>query len=151
MTTTATTTMRLGDLVGRHATRVVPASMDLLTAATTMAEDGIGALLVAGAGPRGRAGPAGIVTERDIVRAIATGAELEVERVADVMTDQVVTVVADASVATATSVMAQSQIRHLVVVAADGDVVGVVSARDVMAAWATTPATIEEVHHGVTN
>ena len=76
---------------------------------------------------------AGILSERDIVRAFARdGARLVERRVRDLMVREVVTCRPDASMSEAEKLMAQHHIRHLPVV--DGaKVVGMLSIRDVMA------------------
>lgn len=140
-TTTPATATPLRDLVRDQGLRVVTRSMSLHDAAASMAEDGIGVLLVAGTGT----GMIGIISERDIINAIANEADLEVERVGNLMSDEVVTVDQDASLATTTSVMVQAMIRHVVVVDVDGEVVGIVSARDILAAWAASVAQGMEV------
>jgi CBS domain-containing protein len=80
----------------------------------------------------------GIVTERDVVAAIADGADPAATRVADYMTDRPVTVRPDEDVEVAARRMAELGVRHLPVV--DGDqLVGVLSMRDLLAP-AATPA-----------
>jgi CBS domain-containing protein len=140
-TSTTATATPLRDLVHDQALRVVTRSMCLRDAAATMAEDGIGVLLVAGTS----SGMIGIISERDIITAIANDADLESERIGDFMSDEVVTIELDASLATATSVMVQALIRHLVVVDRDGEVVGIVSSRDILAKWAASVADTMEV------
>lgn len=65
--------------------------------------------------------------------AISDELDVEVERVRDHGSGEMIGVDADASVADAARAMADAQIRHLVVLR-DGDVVGVVSIRDVLRA-----------------
>lgn len=140
-TSTTATATPLRDLVRDQGLRVVTRSMCLRDAAATMAEDGIGVLLVAGTST----GMIGIISERDIITAIANDADLESERIGDFMSDEVVTIELDASLASATSVMVQALIRHLVVVDRDGEVVGIVSSRDILAKWAASVADTMEV------
>ena len=71
----------------------------------------------------------GIVTERDIMKAVARGDDLDATPVSALMTRAVITVTPDDSVETAAAHMATRWIRHLPVVA-DGKVVGMVSQRD---------------------
>jgi CBS domain-containing protein len=74
----------------------------------------------------------GIVTERDVVTAIADGADPATTRVADYMTDRPVTVRPDEDVEVAVRRMAELGVRHLPVV--DGNrLVGVLSMRDLQA------------------
>lgn len=111
-----------------------------------MTEGGCGFLLVVKPGA-----PAAVVTERDIVRAIGEGAEIDDVWATDVMTREVLEVSADAPISEAARLMMTAGVRHLVVrddvpgaddeVAEeagdagggpDGDRVGVVSIRDIL-------------------
>jgi CBS domain-containing protein len=74
----------------------------------------------------------GIITERDIMKAVARGDDLDATPVSAVMTRTVLTVPPDASVAEAAQHMATRWIRHLPVVE-DGVLVGMVSQRDLCA------------------
>jgi CBS domain-containing protein len=71
----------------------------------------------------------GIITERDILKAVATGVPLHETRVSDAMTKDVVTVHPSASLREAAGVMAERWIRHLPVVER-GNVLGILSQRD---------------------
>ena len=71
----------------------------------------------------------GIVTERDVLKAVATGRPLDGTRVSDAMTKDVVTVPPAMTLREAAAVMADKWIRHLPVVE-QGRVVGILSQRD---------------------
>lgn len=71
----------------------------------------------------------GIVTERDVLRAVAEGRALDETRVSEVMTKNVLTVHPGASLREALAIMTDKWIRHLPVVER-GRVVGIVSQRD---------------------
>ena len=71
----------------------------------------------------------GIITERDIMKAVARGDDLDTTPVSAVMTRAVLTVAPEASVAEAAEHMATRWIRHLPVVS-NGELVGMVSQRD---------------------
>src|SRR6266571_9446853 len=71
----------------------------------------------------------GILTERDVLKAVATGVKLEEARIAEVMTKDVVTVGPGTSLREAAKIMADRWIRHLPVVDVD-TVVGIISQRD---------------------
>ena len=75
----------------------------------------------------------GMLTERDILGAVAGGRDLDQARVEELMTSDVVTVGPDWEVYEATAEMAARRIRHLVVVD-DTGVLGVLSVRDVLLA-----------------
>ncbi len=102
----------------------------LLRVAELMAEDSIGAVVV-----HGDTGPAGVVSERDLVVAVAEGIDLETERAGDVMALDVVTIEARRPVSEAAALMMDGGMRHLPVMTGDR-LVGVLSMRDVLAAYA---------------
>jgi CBS domain-containing protein len=108
----------------------VHADDTLLRVAEMIVEDSIGAVVV-----RGSSGPAGVVSERDIVAAVVEGLDLEADRASDVMSMDVVTIGADEPISAAAAMMVAGAIRHLPVVA-DGVVIGVLSIRDVLAVYA---------------
>lgn len=72
----------------------------------------------------------GIVTERDVLRTIGEGHDPKSVSLRDVMTSDVVTVDADESVRDAARIMFDKWFRHLPVVDTGGEVVGIVSLRD---------------------
>jgi CBS domain-containing protein len=73
----------------------------------------------------------GIVTERDVVRAVAMDVDLKATPVSEYMSRVVTSVVADEDMDVAARLMASQRIRHLPVL--DGNrVVGVISIRDVV-------------------
>ena len=79
----------------------------------------------------------GVVSERDVTRAVGTGADVEHLSVADIASPEVITCPSDASAATAARLMVDRGVRHLVVIDGDGDgdgLQGIVSARDLIEA-----------------
>ena len=72
----------------------------------------------------------GIVTERDVLRTVGEGHDPKSVSLRDVMTSDVVTVDADKTVREAAQIMFDKWFRHLPVVDAAGNVVGIVSLRD---------------------
>ena len=101
----------------------VPAD-DMTELARMMTEVDCGSLII-----RGPDDQTSIVTERDIVRAVAGGATEA--WAADVMSRDVVIVPADLSIAEAAATMLEAGIRHLVVEREDG-ALGVTSIRDLV-------------------
>ena len=103
--------------------------------ALALAERPIGVVVVRGASLPWAMGsrPAGVISERDIVRAIADGVEVDVTRAEDVMTCDLVCAAPDEPVLAVAARMVQNQIRHLVVME-NGAVIGVISERDVLRA-----------------
>jgi CBS domain-containing protein len=95
-------------------------------AAEELAADEVGALLVLSEGAL-----VGILSERDVVRHVAAGANLAHLRAGEAMTDDVTSVQADATILDAARLMHEAGIRHLPVL--DGSLIaGVVSVRDVL-------------------
>jgi len=78
----------------------------------------------------------GIVTERDIVAALAEGADPATATVADYMTDRPVTVAPDDDLALAAHRMGELGVRHLPVVEGH-HLVGMLSMRDLLVEQAT--------------
>jgi signal-transduction protein with cAMP-binding, CBS, and nucleotidyltransferase domain len=71
----------------------------------------------------------GIITERDVLKAAATGAPMDVTRISQVMSKDLVTVGPGTSLREAAKVMADRWIRHLPVLDG-GRLVGILSQRD---------------------
>jgi predicted transcriptional regulator len=96
--------------------------------ATTLVEESIGAALV-----RGPHGAIGLVSERDVTRALAEGANPNTTTVEDIMSDELVTVEPNTDLYDAVHRMLEAEVRHLPVVD-DGVATGMVSARDALRA-----------------
>lgn len=75
----------------------------------------------------------GIITERDVLDAIAVGKDPDAESVADNSTPNVATVQDEASLEQVVQRMMEGTFRHLLVVNGD-DVVGIISMRDLVEA-----------------
>lgn len=101
----------------------------LREAAETFATESIGAAVVRGTDPLG------VLSERDIVRALSEGADPDQERAGEVMTEEVASVAPAEPLSRALRLMLDNEIRHLPVIE-DGVVVGMLSARDVLGALA---------------
>jgi len=108
----------------------------LREAATMMTEKGVGAAVVL---DEDAPGP-GILSERDLLTSIGRGQDPDSERVVDHMSDSVITATPDWSLERAATEMAQRRIRHLVIVDA-GELIGVLSMRDIMRVWTSEGAT----------
>ncbi len=88
----------------------------------------------------------GIITERDVLRAVALGVDLGAATVNEAMTVEVFTVPPDMSLREAAREMAARWIRHLPVVE-DGRLLGVVSMRDVTGVFAAFASGGVSVEH----
>ena len=116
---------RLGD-IARPAAITVQPTATLRQAAEQMATNEVGLVVVLAGGRL-----LGVASERDIVTAIAEGADVDDERVENVMALDVLSAATSTPAAEAVDMMLDARIRHLPVV--DGDrVVGVVSMRDLL-------------------
>lgn len=73
----------------------------------------------------------GIFTERDVLRLAGAGADFETVRLQGTMTRDPITVTAEDSILGAAALMGERRLRHLPVVE-DGNLIGVVSIRDVL-------------------
>jgi CBS domain-containing protein len=78
----------------------------------------------------------GIMTERDLLYAIGKGVNPDIEFTKGHITWEVVYAQADWSLEEAALAMARGGFRHLVVMDEGGDVLGIISVRDVMRVWA---------------
>lgn len=117
--------------------RVGP-SHTLREAATKMTEHGIGAAIVEDEGwpvPR-------ILTERDVLKAIGTNLDPDVELVSDHMSESVITAGPEWSMERAATEMSRRKIRHLAIYEG-GELIGVLSMRDIMRVWTAEGATAE--------
>ncbi len=113
-----------GDPVAR-----VPADATIADAARAMVTCDVGAIVV---GDDAR--PVALVSERDIVRAVAAGRNLTTAAVSDVASTKRVWCDAEASVDQVAARMMDRYIRH-VLVERDGALVGIVSARDLLGVY----------------
>jgi CBS domain-containing protein len=99
----------------------------LRTAVELMADDTLGALVVVGPD-----GPTRIITERDVLLALAEDDDPDMLLVDDVATCDLVSADRDSTVIDAARLMVGYGIRHVPVASDDGRIIGMVSARDVL-------------------
>lgn len=112
---------------------------NMMDAARLMGEHHIGSLLVKGA-----EGPAGIVTERDLLtRVIAAGKEPDKVMVADVMSPRLVTIRPDATIREAARKMIKEKGRLTVM--DDRGLAGIVTAADLIRSLPDAPETVVPV------
>ena len=84
----------------------------------------------------------GVITERDILRAVGSGEDPDQERVADHLTSDLTFASPDWSLEQAAGVMVRGRFRHLVVVER-GELAGILSMRDIVRCWTQDGATSE--------
>lgn len=82
----------------------------------------------------------GIITERDILHAIAAGEDVDTERVSTHLTSDLVFASPDWSLEEAAAAMVRGGFRHLIVVK-DGEIAGILSVRDIVRCWTEDGAT----------
>lgn len=121
--------VKVHSLVHRPAVYALP-DMTLRRLAVLLTENSIGAALV-----RGPLHAEGLVSERDIVLALAEGSDPDQTHVSDVMAEELLTVSPGDDLLDATMTMLEAEVRHLPVVE-DGVHFGMISARDALAAFA---------------
>ncbi len=115
-----------GDPVAR-----VAADATLADAAKAMVAHDVGAIVV------GKdAWPAALVSERDIVRAVAAGHDLATVPATDIATTKLVWCDAEATVDQVAARMMDRYIRHMLV-EREGALVGIVSARDLLGVYSS--------------
>lgn len=120
--------IKVGDLVAREVVAASP-GWPLRKASLAMHERGVGSVVVQDA----EGTLVGILTERDILRAVAQDMDLDGIVVAELMSREVVTASPTWEVYEAAAEMSDRRIRHLVV-AEEGHVLGMLSIRDVLLA-----------------
>jgi len=110
---------------------VVGPEHTLRQAARLMAARGVGSAVVVDPDSSG----VGIMTERDVLKAIGAGLDPDVERTSAHITWDVVYAGPNWTLEAAAAAMARGGFRHLVVIEGD-EVLGVISVRDIMRVWA---------------
>lgn len=116
--------------IGRLATSTVVTvgpGHTLAQAAKKMIDNRVGSAVVSTVD-----GSPGIITERDLLKAIAEGASLDSATVADYMTASPITASGSWDVVTAARRMSEGGFRHLIIVDQRGEVTGMLSLRDLV-------------------
>lgn len=129
--------MQVRDGMSEVAVTVGP-SHNLRQAAAAMVAHNVGAALVI---DDEAPGP-GIVTERDLLLAVGEGKDPDMALVGSHMTESVLTADPEWSLEHAAAEMSRRGVRHLVVFDA-GEVVGILSMRDIVRVWTSEGATSE--------
>ncbi|WP_342349014.1 CBS domain-containing protein [uncultured Nitrospira sp.] len=122
--------------IGQFMTRdlsFVTEDASIQEAATLMVNKRMSSLLV-----KHDSGFSGIVTESDVVRAVAEQpGQVERLKVKELMSSPIITVARNMSVHYARDLMADRKIRHLAVTGENGEIVGIISVRDLLAYFKT--------------
>jgi len=117
--------VKVGDLVKRSPITVNERS-SIREAAKVMSSNRIGLLVVTDS----RGEIKGVVSERDIVKAVARGEDLDLS-VMRIATKNVISLERDAGIEEAAYLMSENRIRHLVITE-KGKLYGVISVRDIV-------------------
>ena len=120
--------MLVEPFVTRQEVLAVEPEHTLSEAARRIRERGVGSAVVI------EEGAPGIITERDLLRAIADGADPTSTKVGAYMTPNAVTITLTWHVVDAARTMIERGFRHLIVLDEAGQVVGMLSIRDVVRA-----------------
>ncbi|MEM0015729.1 MAG: CBS domain-containing protein [Saccharolobus sp.] len=104
---------------------VVDKNTTLRDVAKIMTENNVGSVIVVDNGK-----PIGIITERDIVRAIGRNKDLN-NKAEEIMTSSLITIKEDSPITGALSLMRSYNIRHLPVIDNEGNLKGIISIRDI--------------------
>lgn len=115
----------------------LPTSATLLDVVDALVANDVGAIVLMEGGQI-----VGVVSERDIVRALGDRAPLESTPAKDVAATKLVWCDASASVTEVATEMLEHYVRH-VLVEEDGAPVGVVSARDLLGAYAAEAGSVD--------
>ena len=126
--------VQVGELMSSPVVTALP-GQTISSAADAMVLAGVGSVVVVGDPGL----PVGILTERDLVRASAAGADARMTTVGEWMTAAPDTVAPTVSIDEALDTLARRGYRHIPVVA-DGALVGIVSMRDLMKVASIRPA-----------
>ena len=121
--------MKVRDAMTERVLTITPCRT-LREAAQFMVEHNVGAAVIMDPEAPGP----GIVTERDVVRSLGSGEDPDSEVVRDHLTSRATFADGDWGLEEAADAMAQGVFRHLVVVDA-GELVGIISMRDIIAVW----------------
>jgi CBS domain-containing protein len=125
--------MQVGDIMTRDV-KTADANDTFAEVAKILHDNGISSVIV-----QGDKGPAGIVTERDLVNVVADGLDPKAVRVSDRMTTDLATVEPRTDIAEAARLMAERRIRHLPVMDKT-QLAGIISIRD-LTSWAVEEMT----------
>lgn len=125
----------ISTVVGGEVRRTTP-DATLYEVAALMTTEGIGALVVDDGGD-GEDEATAVVTERDIIRALGELADPAEMKVHAVASTDLVWCDAESTVAEVAELMSERFLRH-VLVEEDGELIGIVSARDLLGVYAAS-------------
>lgn len=121
--------MKVREAMTEHVLTITP-GRTLRDAARFMTEHTVGAAVIMDPEQQGP----GIITERDIVRSLGSGEDPDSATVGDHLTSRATFADADWDLKEAADAMDRGGFRHLVVTH-EGDVIGIISMRDLIRVW----------------
>jgi CBS domain-containing protein len=127
--------MQVREVMSEDVITITP-GLSLRAAAKLMASKKVGSVVVND--PEGQG--VGILTERDVLRAVAEDLDTDVETAGAHITSELVYAAPRWTLEEATEAMRRGGFRHLVVLDG-GEVIGIISLRDVVKAWTPAGAT----------
>lgn len=125
--------LQIGMLTGADVI-CISADASLVEVASALTDAGVGALVVGSIDA-----VSGVISERDIVRAVAEGKDLAAVSAGDVASTELVWAATDAAIGEVALEMSDQWVRH-VLVEERGQLVGIVSSRDLLGAYASNDA-----------
>jgi len=131
--------MRVSQVMTREVMTLRP-EQSFYEAVTLMAHRSFRHLLVVDAESRLR----GVISDRDVLRALARTQDWNSGSVREIMTSEPVTVAPDSPISAAVKAMLAARVNCLPVVEADGKVCGILTSTDVMKSYETIQALVEE-------
>lgn len=130
--------MLVEKVMNRHVITATPETT-LLEAAQIMADNHIGCIVVT----KGKK-PVGMLTERDVLIAVASEANVKKIKIGSIMTHYLITIGPKRPVSKAITLMADNKIKKLPVVNDEGKLVGIVTASDIMS---VEPEAVKRIKH----
>jgi CBS domain-containing protein len=112
----------------------------LRQASQQMSARGVGAAVVQDPDSEG----IGILTERDVLRAVASGVDLDTARVQDHVTSNLVFAAPSWTLEQAAEAMTRGGFRHLIVLE-QAEVAGILSVRDIVGCWSKARSAEDEL------
>jgi CBS domain-containing protein len=124
--------MKISSILAEKGTNVVTVAPDhsVKILLALLSQHKVGALVVSTDGNS----IAGIVSERDVVRAFAGGGSIMDDPVSKIMTTEVFVSPSDAKIDELMTVMTSQRIRHIPITADSGELIGIVSIGDLVKA-----------------
>jgi CBS domain-containing protein len=138
---------KIGDLMSRHVITLKKGAV-VMDAVRLMAEHSISCIVVVDNSRR----PAGIITERDMVKRVLRNAlDPRTARIDDVMTSPVITMPADRKITDAINMMHKYRFRRIVVATENNRLLGVLTQSDLLSKVHKVQAELEEMNENLRN